>query len=78
MSYAQLTNRGSQRDIENCLTALSSRLYHCGISYAVPRNTLAKANMRFDITTCCEVDKFTGMLSISRFGLPLVPTFYWL
>ena len=78
MSYAQLTNRGSLRDIENCLTALSSRLYHCGISYAVPRNTLAKANMRFDITTCCEVDKFTGMLSISRFGLPLVPTFYWL
>ena len=44
MSYAQLTNRGSLRDIENCLIALSSRLYHCGISYAVPRNTLAKAN----------------------------------
>jgi hypothetical protein len=44
MSYAQLTNRGSLRDIENCLTALSGRLYHCGISYAVPRNTLAKAN----------------------------------
>ena len=44
MSYAQLTNRDSLRDIENCLTALSSKLYHCGISYAVPRNTLAKAN----------------------------------
>ena len=44
MCYAQLTNRGSLRDIENCLTALSSHLYHCGISYAVPRNTLAKAN----------------------------------
>ena len=44
MSYAQLTGRDSLRDIENCLTALSSRLYHCGISYAVPRNTLAKAN----------------------------------
>lgn len=44
MSYAQLTNRDSLRDIENCLTALSGRLYHCGISYAVPRNTLAKAN----------------------------------
>lgn len=44
MSFAQLTNRGSLRDIENCLTAMSSRLYHCGISYAVPRNTLAKAN----------------------------------
>jgi hypothetical protein len=44
MSYAQLTNRDSLRDIENCLTALSGRLYHCGISYAVPRNTLSKAN----------------------------------
>ncbi len=48
MSYAQLTNRGSLRDIENCLTALSSRLYHCGISYTVPRNTLAKANENRD------------------------------
>ena len=44
MSFAQLTGRDSLRDIENCLTAMSSRLYHCGISYAVPRNTLAKAN----------------------------------
>ena len=26
-SYAQLTNRGSLRDIENCLTALSCRLF---------------------------------------------------
>ena len=48
MSYAQLTNRGSLRDIENCLTALSCRLYHCGISYAVSRNTLAKANEKRD------------------------------
>ena len=78
MSYAQLTNRGGLRDIENCLTALSSRLYHCGISYAIPCNTLAKANTRFDITACCEVDMSTGMLSISRFGLPFVHTFYWL
>ena len=41
MSYAQLTNRDSLRDIETAL-ALSCKLYHCGISYAVPRNTLAK------------------------------------
>lgn len=44
MSYAQLTGRDSLRDIENCLMALSTKLYHCGISYAVPLNTLAKAN----------------------------------
>ena len=48
MSYAQLTGRDSLRDIENCLSALSNKLYHCGISYAVPRNTLAKANEKRD------------------------------
>ena len=48
MSYAQLTGRDSLRDIENCLMALSTKLYHCGISYAIPRNTLAKANENRD------------------------------
>lgn len=38
MSYAQLTNRDSLRNIENCLTELSSKPYYCGI------HTLAKAN----------------------------------
>ena len=44
MSFAQLTQRESLRDIENCLNAVSSKLYHCGIKHTVPRNTLAKAN----------------------------------
>jgi hypothetical protein len=44
MCFAQLTKRDSLRDIENCLKAVSSKLYHCGIKHAVPRNTLAKAN----------------------------------
>lgn len=44
MSFAQLTQRDSLRDIENCLKAVSGKLYHCGIKHAVPRNTLAKAN----------------------------------
>lgn len=44
MSFAQLTQRESLRDIENCLTALSGKLYHCGIKHSAPRNTLAKAN----------------------------------
>ena len=36
----------SLRDIEASLNALAvtHKLYHCGISYADPRNTLAKAN----------------------------------
>jgi len=44
MSFAQLTQRDSLRDIENCMKAVSGKLYHCGIKHAVPRNTLAKAN----------------------------------
>ena len=44
MCFAQLTKRDSLRDIENCLKAVSGKLYHCGIKHAVPRNTLAKAN----------------------------------
>ena len=44
MSFAQMTRRESLRDIANCLTAFSSKLYHCGIKHSVPRNTLAKAN----------------------------------
>lgn len=48
MSYAQWTGRDSLRDIENCLMVLSNNLYYFGISYAVPRNTLAKANEKRD------------------------------
>ena len=44
MSMAQYANKNSLRDIEASLTAISHKLYHSGISYAVPRNTLAKAN----------------------------------
>lgn len=48
MSYAQLTGRDSLRDIENCLMVLSNNLYYFGIIYAVPCNTLAKANEKRD------------------------------
>lgn len=44
MCMAQYANKNSLRDIEASLTAISHKLYMSGISYAVPRNTLAKAN----------------------------------
>jgi uncharacterized protein DUF4372 len=44
MAFAQLTFRESLRDIEACLHAESSKLYHLGIRSAVARNTLANAN----------------------------------
>jgi hypothetical protein len=44
MAFAQLTYRGSLRDIETCLRALGGKLYHLGIRGQVSRSTLADAN----------------------------------
>lgn len=44
MAFAQLTYRESLRDIETCLRAKSTKLYHMGIRGRVSRNTLAHAN----------------------------------
>jgi hypothetical protein len=48
MAFAQLTYRESLRDIEACLRAQSSKLYHLGIRGAVARNALANANATRD------------------------------
>ena len=39
MAFAQLTFRESLRDIEACLCAQSSKLYHLGFRSTVARNT---------------------------------------
>ena len=44
MAFAQLTYRESLRDIEACLRAVQSKLYHVGIRARVARSTLAEAN----------------------------------
>ena len=44
MAFAQLTYRESLRDIESCLRALQSKLYHMGFRGKVSRSTLADAN----------------------------------
>lgn len=48
MAFAQLTYRESLRDIEACLRAQSSKLYHMGIRGAVSRSTLAYTNEHRD------------------------------
>jgi Transposase DDE domain/Domain of unknown function (DUF4372) len=48
MAFAQLTGRESLRDIESCLRAVPSKLYHLGIRGNVCRTTLAEANERRD------------------------------
>src|SRR6266480_385170 len=44
MGFAQLTYRGSLRDIEACLRSMQSKLYHMGFRGKVSRSTLADAN----------------------------------
>ena len=48
MAFAQLTFRESLRDIEACLGAVPSRLYHMGFRGRVSRSTLADANEAHD------------------------------
>ncbi len=48
MTFAQLTGRESLRDVETCLRAMQTKLYHAGFRGRVSRNTLAKANEKRD------------------------------
>ena len=54
MAFAQLTYRESLRDIEACLRAQSSKLYHLGFRSPVARNTLANANETRDWRIYCD------------------------
>jgi hypothetical protein len=54
MAFAQLTWRESLRDIEACLRAHSTKLYHLGIRGNVARNTLANANATRDWRIYCD------------------------
>ena len=44
MSFGQLTNRESLRDLVQCLAAHRAKLYHLGIKFTVNLSTLALAN----------------------------------
>lgn len=48
LAFAQLTFRESLRDIETCLRAMGSKLYHAGIRGKISRSTLADANQVHD------------------------------
>jgi len=58
MSFAQLTYRESLRDIEACLRALRSKLYHMGIHTTVSRNNLSNANEKRDWRIYAEFAQF--------------------
>ena len=81
MAFAQLTYRESLRDIEVCLRAQSSKLYHLGIRSAVARNTLANANAVRDWRIYADFAQ--NLIGIARwlyaqepFGVDLQETVY--
>jgi hypothetical protein len=81
MAFAQLTFRESLRDIEACLRAQSSKLYHLGIRGKVARNTLANANATRDWRIYCDFAQ--SLIAIARrlyaeepFGIDLKDTVY--
>jgi hypothetical protein len=81
MAFAQLTYRESLRDIEVCLRAQSSKLYHFGIRSAVARNTLANANAVRDWRIYADFAQ--SLIGIARrlytqepFGVDLQETVY--
>lgn len=64
MAFAQLTYRESLRDIEVCLRAQSSKLYHMGFRTVVSRNTLSNANSVRDWRIYAEFAQ--ELISIAR------------
>ena len=81
MAFAQLTFRESLRDIEACLSAVPSKLYHMGIRSPVSRSTLADANEARDWRIFADFAQV--LIGIARrlyrhdsFGLQLDETVY--
>lgn len=58
MVFAQLTYRESLRDIESCLEAFGSKLYHCGIKSKVAKSTLSYWNEKTNWNIYCEYAQY--------------------
>ena len=81
MGFAQLTFRESLRDIEACLRAVPTKLYHMGIRGRVSRSTLADANEKRDWRIYADFAQV--LINIARklyrdedFGIELEETVY--
>jgi hypothetical protein len=64
MAFAQLTYRESLRDIEACLRAHSTKLYHLGVRGRISRSTLADANETRDWRIYAEFAQ--ALIAIAR------------
>ena len=81
MAFAQLTYRESLRDIEACLRAQHTKLYHLGIRGQVSRNTLAHANSVRDWRIYADfaqvlITRARALYANDSFGVELAQTVY--
>jgi hypothetical protein len=81
MAFAQLTYRESLRDIEACLRARSTKLYHMGIRSRISRNTLAHANQVRDWRIYADfaqvlITSARQLYANEPFGIELEQTMY--
>jgi len=81
MAFAQLTYRESLRDIEACLRAQHTKLYHLGIRGQVSRNTLAHANSVRDWRIYADfaqvlITRARALYANDNFGVELAQTVY--
>jgi len=81
LAFAQLTYRESLRDIETCLRALGTKLYHLGFRSHIARSTLADANESRDWRIFADMAR--GLIATARplyagdpFGAELEETVY--
>lgn len=81
MAFAQLTYRESLRDVETCLRAVRSKLYHMGIRSSVSRNNLSHANATRDWRIYADfaqvlIAQARSLYADEEFGVDLDATVY--
>jgi hypothetical protein len=81
LAFAQLTYRESLRDIETCLRALGTKLYHSGIRSRISRSTLADANEKRDWRIFSDfanvlISQATELYAGEEFGVQLKEAAY--
>ena len=81
MAFAQLTYRESFRDIEACLSAQASKLYHMGFREPIRRSTLADANEARDWRIYADfaqvlIRQARKLYAVEGFGMELSETVY--
>src|SRR5258707_6322508 len=81
MAFAQLTYRESLRDIEACLSAQASKLYHMGFREPIRRSTLSDANEARDWRIYAEfaqvlIRQARELYAVESFGVELTETAY--